>query len=838
MTSVGSQARDLHGRGRAAVEGSRSGEGIRLFRRALRLLDWPNVLEREHQAIAARILISMAAAEVHLGSSAEGFRLLDDAERIVAPEDRSALLSQRGLLCVLVGRMDDALLHLNEGISTHSDPADHYGRATDLMNRGMLHALAGRARLAKSDLERCEAIARAAGLPLIVAKSQLNLGYCETLRGDIPAALRAFTLAGQGFAVHAPKLLAVVGIDKARALMQAGLADEAASELDEAIRLLGHARPTYERAEAALTRAQAAVAQQQFGTARSWARRAEQYFLRRGDSSRAAVAVLTRLRADFCTGKRLHRVEAEAEELAVRLRGLGLPNDAETATLLASRAATRRGYLDDARRHLVIGRGTQPVLETALLRRMATAELHLAAGRTGDALRQARSGLALLHEHRGRLGSLDLRTGAAAVASELAAIGLTTAVRQSSPARIFSWAERSRAQAFLMRPVRPPFDAETADAVAELRRLAVVIREAELARRPDVEARRRCARLEHLIRERGWHVGGDGQYHDEATLQDVAHELAAQNAVMVTFMTVDDELLAVVIADGRGGLVRLGDRPAVVEATIRLRTDLDALCGRRHPPALRAVMTNSVTHQLAVLGERLVRPFEKALADRDLVVVPTGPLAGIPWGLLDALRGRPVTVTPSASSWLRGTHAPAGEPSGSGPLLVAGPGLEFAAAEVGKIAGSLPASTVLTGDDATVAATLAHMDNRRIVHFAAHGHHEPGNILFSRLDLADGPLMAYDIGALSSAPEHVVLSSCDTGRSVMRTGDEMLGYAAAFLYSGTKTVVAGVARVADDTAVDVMSCYHELLHRGATPARALAKASLVAPLIPLVSFGS
>ncbi|WP_410609705.1 CHAT domain-containing protein [Amycolatopsis sp. lyj-109] len=837
MARVGAQARDLHGRGRAAIESSRSGEGIRLFRRALRLIGWPDAREREHQVIAARILISMAAAEVHLGRSEEGFRLLDEAERVVAPEDRSALLSQRGLLCILVGRMDDALHHLNEGISLNSDPTDQYGLATDLMNRGMLHGLAGRARLAKIDLERCETVAHAADLPLIVAKARLNLGYCETLRGDIPAALRAFTLAGQGFAVHAPKLLAVVGIDKARALMQAGLADEAASELDEAIRLLGR-RPTYERAEAALTRAQAAVAQQQFGTARSWARRSERYFLRRGDSSRAAVAVLTRLRADFCTGKRLNSVEAEAAELAIRLRGLGLQNDAETAGLLASRAATRRGRLEDARRHLATGRSAQPVLETVLLRRMTTAELHLAAGRTGDALRQARSGLSLLHEHRGRLGSLDLRTGAAALASELAAVGLATTVRHSSPARIFGWAERSRAQAFLMRPVRPPFDAETSDAAAELRRLAVVIRDAELAGRPDVEARRRCTRLEHLIRERGWRVGGDGGYHHLATLHHVSDELSAQNAVMVSFMTVDDELLALAIADGRADLVRLGDRPTVVEAITRLRADLDALCGRRHPPALREVMTGSVDHQLTVLGERLVRPFEKILADRDLVVVPTGPLAGIPWGLLDALRGRPVTVTPSASSWLRGTHAPRTEPSGAGPLLVAGPGLEFATAEIGKIAGILPASTMLTGDDATVAATLAHMDNRRIVHFAAHGHHEPGNILFSRLDLADGPLMAYDIEALPAAPEHVVLSSCDTGRSVMRTGDEMLGYAAAFLYSGTKTVVAAVARVADDTAVDVMSCYHDLLHRGATPARALAKASQAAPLVPLVSFGS
>ncbi len=38
------------------------------------------------------------------------------------------------------------------------------------------------------------------------------------------------------------------------------------------------------------------------------------------------------------------------------------------------------------------------------------------------------------------------------------------------------------------------------------------------------------------------------------------------------------------------------------------------------------------------------------------------------------------------------------------------------------------------------------------------------------LDLADGPLMAYDIQQLTAAPRHVVLSSCDVGRTVVRPG--------------------------------------------------------------------
>ncbi|GLZ28574.1 CHAT domain-containing protein [Lentzea sp. NBRC 105346] len=820
------RARELHARGRAAIEGSRSAEGIRLFRVALGLLNWPDAEPRHHE-IAARVLISMAAAEVHLGRSDTGFGLLDDAEKIVAPRDRGLLLSQRGLLCMLTGRMDDALGYLNEGIPQFQD--DPYGLATALLNRAMLHDLAGRARFAVADLDRCEAIAGAAGLPLVLAKARLNRGYSELLMGDVPAALRSFDLAKPGFVAHAHKLLPVLAVDKARALMQAGLADEAAAELDEAIRLLGHARPTYERAEAALTRAQAAVVQGDFPAARTWARRAERCFLSRGDRGWAAVAVLTRLRADFRSGRRLAAIAAEAAALVPRLRGLGLTNDAEIGSLLAARACIRRGRLDDARR-FINGRSAYPALETVLMRRVTAAELHAATGDTGRVFRSARAGLAVLDDHRSRLGSLDLRTGSAALGVELAAIGLATAVRHSTPPVIFAWSERSRAQAFLLPPVRPPADRETSDAVAELRQLAVVVRTAELAGRPSAEARRRCAELEHVIRARGWTTNGNGQRTRLAGFHDVADALGS--SVMVSFLAAETDLLGVVIVDGASTLVRFGPPAEVTEAITRLRTDLDALCGHHHPSALLEVIGRSVHHQLALLRRFLIAPMISLLGDRDLVVVPTGALSGVPWGLL--MPGRPVSVTPSASVWLHGRFGP----PASGALLVAGPDLEFAPAEVASIAGLLPGSTVLVDEEATVDSTLKALCGKRVAHFAAHGHHEPGNILFSRLDLADGPLMAHDISTLASAPEHVVLSSCDTGRSEMRAGDEMLGFAAAFLYSGTRTVVAGVARVPDDTVVPVMTAYHSLLLGGATPAAALAEASLSAPLIPLVCFGS
>jgi CHAT domain-containing protein len=133
---------------------------------------------------------------------------------------------------------------------------------------------------------------------------------------------------------------------------------------------------------------------------------------------------------------------------------------------------------------------------------------------------------------------------------------------------------------------------------------------------------------------------------------------------------------------------------------------------------------------------------------------------------------------------------------------------------------------------------LRGLDGTPLAHLAAHGYHDRENFLFSRLDLADGPLMAYDIQQLAAAPHQVVLSACDVGRSVVRPGEELLGFTAALLYVGTATVISSVARVADDDAVGIMTSYHRGLAAGAGPAQALADAVRSEPFSPLVCFGA
>lgn len=173
----------------------------------------------------------------------------------------------------------------------------------------------------------------------------------------------------------------------------------------------------------------------------------------------------------------------------------------------------------------------------------------------------------------------------------------------------------------------------------------------------------------------------------------------------------------------------------------------------------------------------------------------------------------------------RETPAPqAGPAAHPATLLVAGPGNARGDLEVRAIAALRPGAAVLTGASATPAATLARLATADVAHLAAHGQHRAENALFSTLELAGGALLGYDLQRAARVPAMVVLSSCDLGLTDVRPGDETFGMVTALLTAGAGTVVASVARVADDTAMAAMVGYHHAITAGSAPAAALAAA--------------
>jgi hypothetical protein len=288
-------------------------------------------------------------------------------------------------------------------------------------------------------------------------------------------------------------------------------------------------------------------------------------------------------------------------------------------------------------------------------------------------------------------------------------------------------------------------------------------------------------------------------------------------AVLVELVAHGARLRAVLIRDGRASLHDLGPVDDALRAARQHRFALRRLVTAGDAPAARA----GAAHAAAELDELLFGPVRGRLADRPLVLVPIGALHGVPWAGLATCAGRPVTVAPSATAWLAATRRPV--PDGR-PVLAAGPRLPAAADEVGRLAALLPAARTLTGADATAEAVVSAVDGAALAHVAAHGRFRADNALFSTLELADGPLTAYELERLARPPGCVVLSACDVGLSAVRPGDEVMGFTAVLLALGARTLIAAVLPVPAELTTVLMLDLHRRMAAGAGPATALAAA--------------
>ena len=211
------------------------------------------------------------------------------------------------------------------------------------------------------------------------------------------------------------------------------------------------------------------------------------------------------------------------------------------------------------------------------------------------------------------------------------------------------------------------------------------------------------------MREHSWQASGPGEIAAAAPAGDVGAALAQSHQVMISLLRQGTRLLAVVLSDGAARLVELGDFGTATEAALRLNVDLDTLAGRRRPPAMEAAIRASVRHH-ARPEPRDPRTGAALAGDDGIVIVPAGALASIPWNAA-RVRGRPVTVCPSASWWLESwrrsqRRGDASRPA-CPPLLLAGPYLQHARREITEIAALYPGSQPLLGATATVSAAAA-----------------------------------------------------------------------------------------------------------------------------------
>ena len=257
---------------------------------------------------------------------------------------------------------------------------------------------------------------------------------------------------------------------------------------------------------------------------------------------------------------------------------------------------------------------------------------------------------------------------------------------------------------------------------------------------------------------------------------------------------------------------------------------------------------------LQPLYDAIIGPIEEVLEGDELIIVPDGPLCFAPFSALsETIRIRTV---PSLTTLKLIIDSPADYHSKSGALLVGDPCLKkvivghpeskpkykqlpHAKQEVEMI-GEILRIQPLTGTEATKEEVLKRIVSVALVHIAAHGRKETGEIALAPNpgwekdpDQRSRPwiipkeedyiLKISDLQDVRLRAQLVVLSCCHSGRGEVKS-EGVVGIARAFLAAGARSVLASLWPISDEATMEFMKIFYQHLFDGKSSSVALHQA--------------
>ena len=246
----------------------------------------------------------------------------------------------------------------------------------------------------------------------------------------------------------------------------------------------------------------------------------------------------------------------------------------------------------------------------------------------------------------------------------------------------------------------------------------------------------------------------------------------------------------------------------------------------------------------------LISPVADLLEEPEIIVVPDRALNQVPFPALTDERGRylsetfRIRIVPSLTTLKLIQDSPAEYHSQTGALIVGDPDvatvyykgkamsfsrLPFAEKEAVMIGEHLGVQPLL-GEHATKQVVLERLHSVSLIHFAAHGNAERGEIALSPVrpcnripEEEDYLLTMSDIAQVQLRAKLVVLSCCHSGRGQIRA-EGVIGIARAFLGSGARSVLVALWAIRDDATEQLMCRFYEHLVRGESASESLHQA--------------
>ena len=258
----------------------------------------------------------------------------------------------------------------------------------------------------------------------------------------------------------------------------------------------------------------------------------------------------------------------------------------------------------------------------------------------------------------------------------------------------------------------------------------------------------------------------------------------------------------------------------------------------------RSAALHNQDNPFRTLYELTISPVIDLIHGDELIVVPEGPLWLAPYAafldpnsryLSESFR---IRFIPSLLSLKIILDCPADYHAKNGALLVGDPWVEevklqqlpCARREVELIAEILH-TTPLTGKEATKDEVLKQLSNVALVHIAAHGRMETGEIALSpnptraseKPSDEDFLLTMSDVLNVRLRARLVVLSCCHSGRGEIKA-EGVVGIARAFLGAGARSVLVSLWAIDDEATLEFMKYFYQHLAKGESASKSLNQA--------------
>ncbi|MBK8915591.1 MAG: CHAT domain-containing protein [Phycisphaerales bacterium] len=761
-------------------------------------------------AQAARADANLGATYRMLDDPAAALRHYDRARPILAadPGATAQLDTNRGVALMDLDRFDDAARAFGGALPVFESRGMGWAAAIVEGNLAELRARQGRIQAALSHYEQARRHLESDAADAEVARILAEEGDALALLGALEDAQSSYeralpTLESHGLATEAVR----ARLGMARVQMQRRRLREADLLLSDVVDRYAALGQPAARGRAQLLRCEARLAQGDFDTAAELVSDALASLADRPTERAAALiqrADLLRSRGDFGAARR-DVVEAAAI--------------AESLDLAPLRAEAARLHAAHAR---------------------AAGDPSAAIGHLRESVRQVERVRGTIHAQRLRSAFLGRRLAA----YEELVQALLDRGGARDIAEAFEVMERARSRWLLdqLQPGAPsgpnaddPLEADLAAVQSELNGFYSRVADGDGGgaagdRREDIRrCEQRLAQLESRIANAG---GAVSLFAPPAPAADVQRRLAAGER-LIQYFSANNELLALVLSsDGLTVHRRLGasDQVAdlVQQAVFQVRRALRP--GATDGPRGDRLLSDT-RRAVAALYAVLIAPLAPSLAGAErLIIAPHGALHSLPFAALwdgAAWLVERYEIEHAISGSL--FRSMAGKETGASRALVVGVADDRApqiAAEARQVAARFEGADLLLGSDATAAAVTRAAPRAQVLHLAAHGYFSSDSPLSSGLRLADRWLTVGDICRMKLDARLTVLSGCETGRSVVAAGDDLLGLLRGFVAAGARRLLVSQWTVPDSATLRLMDEFYHSWCGGMPAAAALRRGQL------------